>query len=410
VLLLGSPPPDPETVIREANARLQAFQRIRGYTVWPREEFPRTSTHKVKKAEIAAAVKLLRGGAGGGGSSGAGAAGAAAAGTGSPADAARTRRVVELVARLSGRSPQQVGGQERLAEDLGLGSLDLVLLTSLLEEEYQVEVDDTMVQEMASVADVERIVREAPRQEVQAVFPRWSRLAPVRAARVLIREALVFPFVACWWKLRIEGGENLRELELPAIFVANHTSHLDTPAVLRALPAGLRSRIAPAMTTEHFQEFFDARAPLRQRIGKGVGYTLVTALFNTYPLARTSGFRHALEYTGELLDEGWCPLIFPEGALSRSGRIEPFKGGIGLIAASMQVPVVPMRLSGLEQILPPDARWPQQRGEARVRIGKPLLPRPGSLYPPGDTGAAPGGGRAGHDAIAARIEAAIREL
>ena len=394
VLLLGSPAPDPEAVIAGANAQLQPFQRIRGCTVWPGEDFPRTSTQKVKKAEIAAAVGVLRGGAAGVARAAAGAA---------PAD--RARRVVELVSRLSGRAPDQIGGEARLAEDLGLGSLDLVQLTALLEEEYQVEVDDTMVQEMASIADLERIVREAPAQEVKALFPRWSRRAPVRALRALVREALIFPFMAGWWRLRIEGADQLLGLPGPCIFVANHTSHLDTPAILRALPRDLRGRIAPAMTTFHFQELFEATAPLSARLGKGLGYMIITALFNTYPLARTSGFRAALEYTGELLDAGWCPLIFPEGALSLSGQIEPFKAGIGLIAASMQVPVVPIRLRGLEAILPPEANWPRRRGEVGVRFGAPLYPRPGSLYP-GETPAAP------HDslALAARIEAAIRAL
>ncbi len=401
VLLLGAGGGDAEETVRQANARLQPFQRIRGSTVWPHEDFPRTSTQKVKKAEIAASVRALRAGAAKGGAAG-------------PASAERTRKVVELVARLAGRAPGEIADGARLAEDLGLGSLDLVQLTALLEEEYQVEVDDTMVQELASVADVERVVRQAPAQEVRAVFPRWSRRAPVRALRALVRRGLLFPFLACWWRLRVSGAENLRQLPLPAIFVANHTSHLDTPAVLRALPGRLRGRICPAMTTEHFQEFFEAHAPLRMRLGKGLGYLIVTALFNTYPLARNSGLRAALEYTGEVLDAGWCPLIFPEGALSRSGRIEPFKAGIGLIAASMQAAVVPMRLIGLEQILPPEASWPRRRARAEVRIGAPLMPRPGGLFP--EAGATAAGGASArpapdeHEAIAARIEAAIRAL
>jgi long-chain acyl-CoA synthetase len=386
VLLLASPPPDAEEVVRQANSRLQAYQRIRGFTIWPEADFPRTPTHKVRKAEIAATVRLLRAG-------GTGAAAGAA-----PSSAERTRGVADLVARLAGRSPAEVAGGARLAEDLGLGSLDLVQLTSLLEEEYQVEVDDTMVKEMASVADVERVVREAPAQEVKALFPRWSRGVTARAARALVRHAVTFPFLALWWRFRAEGLQHLEGLPLPVIFVANHTSHLDTPAILRALPARLRGRIAPAMTTELFQEFFEADAPLHLRLGKGIGYMLITALFNTYPLARTSGFRAALEYTGELLDAGWCPLVFPEGALSRSGRIEPFKGGIGLIAASMQVPIVPIRLRGLERILPPDARWPHRRAEVRVSLGPPLLPERG------------GSPSADSEALAGRIEAAIRSL
>lgn len=45
-------PIDPEAVIRQANAKLAPSQRIRGVTVWPDAEFPRTWTLKVKKHEV----------------------------------------------------------------------------------------------------------------------------------------------------------------------------------------------------------------------------------------------------------------------------------------------------------------------------------------------------------------------
>ncbi|MEE9218400.1 MAG: AMP-binding protein [Acidobacteriota bacterium] len=406
VLLLKRQGADTAEIVARANSRLQAFQRIRGFTVWPGEDFPRTSTHKVKKMEIAATVKLLLAAAASPAPAGAaGGATPSASGSGE-----HTKRVYELVAALSGKQPGEISDKTRLAEDLGLGSLDVVQLTAMLEEEYQVEVDDTMVEEIASVADVERVVREAPTQQVKAVFPRWARWAPVRAFRTLARQGFVFPLLAIWWRLHWEGIENLEGMPLPAIFVANHTSHLDAPAVLRALPPRLRNLITPAMTTEHFQEFFEAGAPWRLRFGKGLGYMVVTALFNTYPLARTSGFRAALEYTGEVLDAGWCPLIFPEGAITRSGQIEPFKPGIGLIAASMGVPVVPIRLRDLERILPPDVHWPLGRYDASVHIGEPLLPKAGSLFPEGAASPGWAASPADHAAIAARIEAAIRAL
>ena len=54
--------------------------------------------------------------------------------------------------------------------------------------------------------------------------------------------------------VRAEGLENLRGLEPPVIFAPNHQSHLDIPALMHALPAKWRYRVAPAMS----KEFFDA--------------------------------------------------------------------------------------------------------------------------------------------------------
>ena len=49
----------------------------------------------------------------------------------------------------------------------------------------------------------------------------------------------------------------------------------------------------------------------------------------------------------------------------------PFRPGIGMIAARLDVPVVPVRLVGLDQILDPKWKWPQ-RGPVRVAFGAPL--------------------------------------
>ena len=40
---------DPEAIVSWANAQLAEQQHVRGFTVWPEEDFPRTHTLKVKK-------------------------------------------------------------------------------------------------------------------------------------------------------------------------------------------------------------------------------------------------------------------------------------------------------------------------------------------------------------------------
>ena len=83
-------------------------------------------------------------------------------------------------------------------------------------------------------------------------------------------------------------------------------------------------------------------------------YFLATGLFNAYPLPqRMAGVRRALKYTGELIDEGYCPLVFPEGARTTDGTMQPFKTGIGLMATRLRVPVVPIHIAGLFEIYPP---------------------------------------------------------
>jgi 1-acyl-sn-glycerol-3-phosphate acyltransferase len=101
-------------------------------------------------------------------------------------------------------------------------------------------------------------------------------------------------------------------------------------------------------------------------------YFLATGLFNTYPLPqRMAGVRRALKYTGELMDHGYCPLVFPEGIRTPDGAMRPFKTGIGLMATHLRATVVPIHLSGLFEIYPSNASWPK-RGPVHVQMGAPL--------------------------------------
>jgi long-chain acyl-CoA synthetase len=78
-----------------------------------------------------------------------------------------------------------------------------------------------------------------------------------------------------------------------------------------------------------------------------------------------------LKYTGALIDDRYCPLVFPEGAHSPDGKLQPFKNGIGLMAVELRVPVVPIHLHGLFEIYSIHHEWPQP-GKVKVTIGAPL--------------------------------------
>ena len=65
---------------------------------------------------------------------------------------------------------------------------------------------------------------------------------------------------------KVDGLEHLEELEGPVIFAANHQSHMDTPAILIALPPRWRYRVAPAMAKEFFKaHFYPGRVRPRRR-------------------------------------------------------------------------------------------------------------------------------------------------
>ena len=95
-------------------------------------------------------------------------------------------------------------------------------------------------------------------------------------------------------------------------------------------------------------------------------------LFNTYSFDRSENSLQSLQHTGELIDDGCSILLFPEGDISKTGRMLPFESGIGILAQELHVPVIPVRVRGLHEILPPGKAWPVSKGQASLSFGRPV--------------------------------------
>ena len=124
-----------------------------------------------------------------------------------------------------------------------------------------------------------------------------------------------------------------------------------------------------------------------------LNYYLASLFFNAFPLPqRETGTRQTLRYIGTLFGEGYSVLIFPEGKRTAAGEINRFQAGVGMIASKLGVPVVPVRLEGLDRILHQSWKFPA-RGRGRVAFGKPIS-LTGSDYA----------------ALARQVEEAVRQL
>jgi 1-acyl-sn-glycerol-3-phosphate acyltransferase len=188
----------------------------------------------------------------------------------------------------------------------------------------------------------------------------WARSLPVRAAREVVQVAALTPLLRRQVDLDVHGTEQLRELDGPVLLVANHSSHLDTAALLGSLPAGRRQRTAVAAVADYF---FDAW----WRAGASA------VVFNTLPIEKFDG---TLARTpAELLAAGWSIIVYPEGTRSSDGFLGSFRTGAARLAVEQRVPVVPVGLRGTYSAMPRGRRWPRPgRPRVSVRYGAPLVP------------------------------------
>ena len=226
------------------------------------------------------------------------------------------------------------------------------------------------------------------------MFPSWNRSLPARFARRVSLPTWILPLGRIFARVTVKGLEHLESIDGPVIFAANHQSHFDGPVILDALPPRWRYRTAPAMMKEFFNpHFFPERYTRMEWFTNSLNYYLSSLFFFAFPLTQgTTGTRQTLRYVGELVEDGYSILIFPEGRRTEAGEISRFQPGVGMIASRIGVPVVPVRLDGLDKVLPRHAKFPSV-ARAEVRFGAPIM-LTGNDYA----------------ALAAKVESAIRDL
>ena len=181
----------------------------------------------------------------------------------------------------------------------------------------------------------------------------------------------ILPLARYFMKLEVRGLEHLDKVSGPVVFASNHQSHFDGPAIFSALPPRWRYHLAPAMAREFFYAHFHRREVGWKRwFLNSLNYLGATLAFNAFPLSQFgAGTRQTLRYIGEVVADGYSILIFPEG--DREPEIISFRPGVAMIAARLELPVIPVRLEGLYNLLSPHMSWPK-RGPARVSFGAPM--------------------------------------
>jgi 1-acyl-sn-glycerol-3-phosphate acyltransferase len=167
---------------------------------------------------------------------------------------------------------------------------------------------------------------------------------------------------------RAEGLEHLEGVEPPVVLAANHQSHADTAAILGTLPRSLRERTCVAAALDVFG---NGQVP---SIRRECLQFVVAAGFHAFAFDRHGPPLRSIRTAAELIRHGWNLLLYPEGTRSRTGRLGPFKPGIGVLARFTRRPVVPIHVSGGRDVLPCGATIPRP-GRITVRYGPPLVYR-----------------------------------
>jgi 1-acyl-sn-glycerol-3-phosphate acyltransferase len=160
-------------------------------------------------------------------------------------------------------------------------------------------------------------------------------------------------------RVRIEGPAVLRPR--PVVYVSNHVSLIDIPALVTSLP------LVPKFVMK--KELL--RVPLFGAAARAAGHIAIDRR------NRGAAFA-AYDEAAEVIRRGHPALVFAEGTRSRTGRLMTFKKGPFVLAIAAQVPVVPLVVLGSYELMPRLSPWPKP-GEVVLRVGEDI-PTAGQDY------------------------------
>ncbi|HUR80980.1 MAG TPA: AMP-binding protein [Thermoanaerobaculia bacterium] len=305
--------------VQRTNLELAPHERIRGWTAWPDDDFPRTLLGKPDRAEIARRIRVVP-------------APRPAAPPPNLLIASREpdpqRRVAALVQWFAAHRDANVSETLR---DQGVDSIEVLQILTRLEHVEAAEPVE---------ADVD--VRE------------WSVVEGLQPLRWLVRRALVDPVLAVTTPVRVEGAQHLAGLDARTFFAIDGDSRMDRAdflRVYRAVPRRLRGDLMFLLASHNLRG--DGQPRWFRAYMKTVLHFAMPVFipFTLFPKRTETGTAEALRRACACIDRGFAPL-------TTWGR------GTAVMATECRLTVVPVQLLD------------EGKGRATVRFFAPIAPHP----------------------------------
>ena len=251
----------------------------------------------------------------------------------------------KIVASVSSRSLSDVAVDDKLA-DLGFDSLMFVELQAAVEDAGGRVLSPDTLNEVQTVRELLTAVQRLDKSKKLADEPKVeekkeeeifipSIIRRIGNAAVDFAQDTLYDGVL---KTQIEGEANVPG-HVNFIVAPNHTSHIDTGLVKKALGKETAEQTVAVAAADYWFDTKYKRAYMNNFT------TLV-------PIERTGSLRQSLRHVTQILNEGYNALIFPEGGRQESGQIAEFKPIIGYLALNQKIGILPIYIWGTYEAFP----------------------------------------------------------
>jgi len=333
-----------DKIVREVNKKLESKQQIRSYALWNEEDFPRTRTLKIDRKVIHNKLQKIK--------------------IAKPSSIKTSDPLIMILKEVS--SKNKITENMSLSLDLNIDSLDRAEILARIEEEFGVEIGDFDIKIKTTVKELRNKIKIGSKKASSkfdlSIFNKSNQII-----KNLLQLTFFFPFHRLYIKIKILDKHNIKKIKAPSIIIFNHVGLLDGACCLRILPINLRSKVATG-TADYFWG----------KDGNGKFGKLLHHVASAFPLYGAN-----LDDIGYIFDKGWFFMTSPEGRLQREGELQNFRKGVVYYAKTMNVSIIPIKISEnyYELYPPPSGKvtqasvrdlLPKKKGIVTVRIGKPI--------------------------------------
>lgn len=304
---------NPKKIIEEVNKKLEEHQKIASWSAWE-GKFPKTPTGKIKRFEVSKKVEqpIFK-----------------------PKNPLHTLLASSLKTRIKDNVP---------LTSLGMDSLKRMEIIALTEEQYGIELDERDITEKTTPKDIENLIKTGKKiSYYNFKLPKLNFVGKIMGS-LIIR---FFCRIHC------------KKTNFQGLIISNHTSAFDTPV----LASCIKTKYAVTALPKFFLGTYN------KNIKEKLIAFFVRHFSSAYPFGPEVGLESSLRFTAHLLDNGFSIIIFPEGRMTRDGKIDSFKEGAGLLATNLDAEILPVKTEGLFKILPYNKILPKS-GEVIVKTGK----------------------------------------
>lgn len=288
--------------------------------------------------------------------------------------------ITEIMAMTSARPVSVIKPDYSIQFDLGLDSLSRLELAEAIQKRFNIHFPEEQLAILYTVKDLTQAVKRAKEMPAGIVSPMsvnqvsqtatphkvQSNFLPPEPRSELNQRIQQLMFSALkkllvmYFGIETQGQERLPHGR-PFIIAANHTSHLDSACIAAADGVCAEKLVFMAAKDYHF-----GKPTLRSKILK--------YFFNLVPFERnleTVGILQNIETCRYYVQQGCSLVIFPEATRSINGKLQNFKAAVPIIAAALNIPIVPAYISGAYACLPKGKVIPKP-GKIRITFGDPL--------------------------------------